>query len=75
MNTKEKLCFCTCEDFNCPLHPNNHDKGCNLCIAKNLKKGEIPTCFFKKINNDTSDVKEFTMAGFVDFNLKNVNNK
>ncbi len=73
MNTKGKLSFCTCEDTNCPLHPSNHDKGCNLCIAKNLKKGEIPTCFFKKINFDISQIKNFTIEDFVNFYLKHSN--
>ncbi len=73
MNTKGKLLFCTCEDTDCPLHPSNHDKGCNLCIAKNLKKGEIPTCFFKKINPDISEIKNFTIEDFVNFYLKHSN--
>lgn len=73
MNTKGKLSFCTCEDSNCPLHPSNHDKGCNLCIAKNLKKGEIPTCFFKTINPDISEIKNFTIEDFVNFYLKHSN--
>ncbi len=73
MNTKWKLSFCTCEDTNCPLHPSNHDKGCNLCIAKNLKKGEMPTCFFKKINSDISQIKNFTIEDFVNFYLKHSN--
>lgn len=73
MNTKEKLSFCTCEDSNCPLHPSNHDKGCNLCIAKNLKKREIPTCFFKTINPDISEIKNFTIEDFVNFYLKHSN--
>ncbi len=41
---------CTCKDTNCPYHPNNHDKGCTLCIAKNLKEKEIPSCFFNEID-------------------------
>ena len=73
MNTKGKLSFCTCEDTNCPLHPSTHDKGCNLCIAKNLKKGEMPTCFFKKINSDISQIKNFTIEDFVNFYLKHSN--
>ncbi len=40
--------FCTCTDFKCPLHPTNHDKGCDPCISKNLRKDEIPTCFLIK---------------------------
>lgn len=39
--------FCTCSDLKCPNHPANHKAGCTLCIEKNLKAGEIPTCFFK----------------------------
>ena len=44
--------FCTCNDTSCPFHPNNHDKGCEPCIAKNLKMNEIPICFFKKADPD-----------------------
>ena len=42
--------FCTCKDTACPLHPANHDKGCSLCIAKNIKKKEIPSCLFNAAN-------------------------
>ena len=38
--------FCTCKDTACPLHPSNHDKGCSLCMAKNIKNKEIPSCLF-----------------------------
>lgn len=38
--------FCTCTDTKCPCHPSNHNKGCTLCIAKNLEQREIPSCFF-----------------------------
>ena len=44
--------FCTCKDTKCPLHPSNHDKGCSLCVAKNLKRGEIPSCFFNIIDKE-----------------------
>ena len=44
--------FCTCRDTACPNNPVNHDKGCTLCILKNLECGEIPTCFFKKVEGD-----------------------
>lgn len=57
--------FCSCEDYKCPLNPKNHDKGCTPCISKNLKNGEIPTCFFKSVNEDTSNVKKFDVQGFV----------
>ncbi|MCM1237179.1 MAG: DUF6485 family protein [Ruminococcus flavefaciens] len=43
--------FCTCKDKKCPLHPTNHDKGCSLCIAKNIKNKEIPSCFFNVIGS------------------------
>lgn len=38
--------FCPCRDRACSLHPSNHEKGCSLCIAKNIKNKEIPSCFF-----------------------------
>jgi len=41
--------FCTCTDTKCPYHPSNHDKGCSLCIAKNLKLREIPNCFYDSL--------------------------
>lgn len=44
--------FCTCGDLSCPFHPTNQDRGCEPCIAKNLKAGEIPTCFFKSVDAD-----------------------
>ena len=46
-NAKE---YCTCTDYKCPCHPVNHDQGCNLCILKNLKQKEIPSCFFHDID-------------------------
>ncbi|MBQ6389398.1 MAG: hypothetical protein IJH90_07200 [Mogibacterium sp.] len=42
--------FCTCTDLACPCHPSNHEFGCTLCIRKNLKEKEIPSCFFNDIN-------------------------
>ena len=43
--------FCSCDNFKCPLHPTNHDKGCAPCIKKNLKLGEIQHYFFQKFQN------------------------
>lgn len=43
--------FCTCKNFDCPLHPTNHNKGCSPCISKNLKLKEVPSCFFNLIEN------------------------
>lgn len=57
--------FCTCRDYKCALNPANHGEGCDPCIRKNLKKGEIPTCFFKMVNEDISNVEKFDVHGFV----------
>lgn len=55
--------FCTCQHINCPLHPNNHNKGCTPCIAKNLKLKEIPNCFFNLIDNSSARAGDT----FIDF--------
>ena len=47
---KKAIEFCTCKDLQCPCHPSNHDQGCTLCILKNLKEKEIPSCFFNDID-------------------------
>lgn len=41
--------FCSCTNLTCPLHPTNHNKGCAPCISKNLKRKELPNCFFNLI--------------------------
>ena len=63
--------FCTCTDFNCKLNPHNSSKGCDPCIKKCLNAREIPSCFFKVINDDISGLKGFTIESFVDYYLKN----
>ncbi len=55
--------FCTCRDTSCPLHPTNHDQGCDLCIQKNLKLKEIPSCFF----NDVGSANETEEYHYIDF--------
>lgn len=62
--------FCTCEDTSCDLHPMNHELGCDLCIQKNLQLDEIPSCFFKNIHKDLSDLETFKTKNFVEFYLK-----
>ena len=57
---------CTCSDLSSPFHPTNHDKGCALCIAKNLKEGEIPSCFFNEIDIEYQD-KEDSGFKYEDF--------
>lgn len=74
MSMNYNINYCKCDNLTCPLHPTNHIQGCNLCIKKNLKKKEIPTCFFKIINEDISGVEEFTLKEFVNFYLKHNQN-
>ena len=66
--------FCTCDDLSCVLNPNNPSnqiQSCDPCIRKNLKAGEIPSCFFLLVSNDMTGVLDFTIEGFVEFYLKN----
>lgn len=56
--------FCTCTDKACPNHPSNHDKGCTPCIRKNLRTGEIPTCFFVSALGDTSGSSDWSRESF-----------
>ncbi len=66
--------FCTCRDRKCPNNPNNPDTcvcSCDECVAKNLALGEIPSCFFRKIKDDLSDITEFTFESFVKFWIRN----
>ncbi len=48
---RKSVPFCTCGDAECPFNPVNHDQGCTPCIAKNLREGEIPTCFYRMIDH------------------------
>lgn len=59
--------FCTCPETGCKNHPQNHERGCDPCIIKNLKNGEIPSCFFQKVHDDISAWDDFTIKGFVEF--------
>ena len=59
--------FCTCADFGCKNHPRNHSEGCDLCIRKNLKAGEIPACFFRAVSDDLSELDRFTYESFAEF--------
>ncbi|WP_240842562.1 DUF6485 family protein [Acidaminobacter sp. JC074] len=65
--------FCTCKDKACPLHPTNQPNGCDLCIQKCLKLGEIPSCFYNEISDQTNESGDYTYKGFVDFYHKHVN--
>lgn len=66
--------FCTCQNTICPLHPTKHDKGCAPCIAKNLKLGEVPNCFFNKLNNNEERNGD-SFADFADAVKKSMENK
>lgn len=48
-----KVPFCACGDTSCPYNPANHEMGCTPCIEKNLREGEIPSCFFKAVSGRT----------------------
>lgn len=66
--------FCTCRDRECPHNPNNPDTcvcSCDDCVAKNLARGEIPSCFFRLVNDDLSSLSEFTVERFVRFWIEN----
>lgn len=63
--------FCTCPVAGCPHHPSNHNNGCDPCIKDNVEKKKMPTCLFKAVNEDVSEVRDYTIKGFVDFYLKN----
>ncbi len=56
--------FCTCTDHECPYHPVNHDRGCDPCVAKNLRDREIPSCFFRKVAEDLGGREDFSFEGF-----------
>lgn len=62
--------FCDCKDLVCPLNPNNPkncDKkiGCDGCVKKNLVQGEIPSCFFNRIERVGQEWKDFSVEGFI----------
>lgn len=62
--------FCGCPVTQCPRHPANHENGCDPCIKDNLKKKKMPACMFLAVNEDVSEVTDYTLQGFVDFYLK-----
>jgi len=51
--------FCSCKNLSCALHPTKHDRGCTLCISKNLKLKEIPNCFFNLVDGAESREGDF----------------
>ena len=62
--------FCTCPVTKCPRHPSSQNNGCDPCIKNNLEKKRMPACFFIAVNEDVSEVTDYSMKGFVEFFLK-----
>jgi len=59
--------FCACTDLECHLNPNSpgcRHRTCDRCIKKCLKAGEISSCFFKAVHEDTSGNDDWTYHGF-----------
>jgi hypothetical protein len=59
--------FCTCTVVKCQNHPGNQDKGCDPCIQKNLKFGEIPACFWSNISNGVIGKTDNSVEKFIQF--------
>ena len=55
--------FCTCGNTNCRFHPSRHEEGCTLCVQKNLRRREIPSCFFTVLDGKVQREK-FTFEDF-----------
>jgi hypothetical protein len=66
--------FCICPMTKCTHHPNNHDKGCDLCVEINILDNSIPRCFFLKISDDAKVLKNHSFKSFSDFYLKHQKN-
>lgn len=56
---------CTCHKTTCPRHPSQHESGCDLCIAQNLKVKKIPICFFRTLDEDVGT--DYSFAAFAAF--------
>ena len=70
--------FCTCTDHGCPFNPHNAEgggKGCDLCITKCLKHGEIPSCFFKAVDSQKKPEGGYTYRHFAEFVIKDQEKK
>lgn len=68
--------FCTCADHACarnPHNPKNWSKGCDLCIQKCLRHGEIPSCFFNAVGGGKKPEGGYTYRGFAEFVLQEQN--
>ena len=63
--------FCTCmRTWSAAFNPNSpgcRHRTCDRCIKKCLKAGEVPSCFFKAVHEDTSGNEDWTYQGFADW--------
>jgi len=63
--------FCTCDEVTCPFNPSNptnleRGAGCDGCIVKNLRLGEVPSRIFNTIGY-ISEWEGFSIRGFIRF--------
>ncbi len=58
--------FCPCKNTSCRCHPSNHIYGCSPCIEKELRKHEIPSCFFDLVISPGEQVSDCSMEAFAE---------
>ncbi len=63
--------FCPCKNTTCRCHPANHDQGCALCIEKELRKREIPSCFWDLVIIPGERVEDCSIEAFARRVLEN----
>ena len=63
--------FCPCKNTTCRCHPANHDQGCALCIEKELRKREIPSCFWDLVIIPGERVEDCSIEAFARRGLEN----
>jgi hypothetical protein len=56
--------FCTCSNTGCLNHPFNHTEGCDKCIQKILKAGEVPACVWINASNGVVGTTKWSMENF-----------
>lgn len=56
--------FCPCRNTGCRCHPANHNQGCSLCIEKELRKREIPSCFFDFVAEPGEQMADCSIEAF-----------
>jgi hypothetical protein len=56
--------LCTCSNYDCPFHPQKHNHECTECIEKNLRRHEIPSCFYHKIGEKAHEKSKYSFYQF-----------